>query len=67
MVDRIGAKALYLWCFLAFTFSSALWQNGISFAGKMPEQVPIFRNSRNPRECLATTNVARPFRIEDVL
>jgi EmrB/QacA subfamily drug resistance transporter len=24
MVDRIGAKALYLWCFSAFTFSSAL-------------------------------------------
>ena len=22
MVDRIGAKALYLWCFTAFTFSS---------------------------------------------
>jgi EmrB/QacA subfamily drug resistance transporter len=24
MVDRIGAKALYLWCFAAFTLSSAL-------------------------------------------
>ena len=24
MVDRIGAKALYLWCFSAFTLSSAL-------------------------------------------
>ncbi len=24
LVDRIGAKALYLWCFAAFTFSSAL-------------------------------------------
>jgi EmrB/QacA subfamily drug resistance transporter len=24
MVDRIGAKALYLWCFCAFTLSSAL-------------------------------------------
>src|SRR6202453_145921 len=24
MVDRIGAKALYLWCFTAFTLSSAL-------------------------------------------
>jgi EmrB/QacA subfamily drug resistance transporter len=24
LVDRIGAKALYLWCFSAFTFSSAL-------------------------------------------
>lgn len=24
LVDRIGAKALYLWCFLAFTLSSAL-------------------------------------------
>lgn len=24
MVDRIGAKALYLWCFFAFTLSSAL-------------------------------------------
>jgi EmrB/QacA subfamily drug resistance transporter len=24
LVDRIGAKALYLWCFAAFTFTSAL-------------------------------------------
>src|ERR1700760_1325513 len=24
LVDRIGAKALYLWCFSAFTLSSAL-------------------------------------------
>ena len=24
MVDRVGAKALYLWCFSAFTISSAL-------------------------------------------
>jgi MFS family permease len=24
MVDRIGAKALYLWCFSAFTLSSSL-------------------------------------------
>jgi EmrB/QacA subfamily drug resistance transporter len=24
LVDRIGAKALYLWCFVTFTFSSAL-------------------------------------------
>ena len=24
LVDRIGARALYLWCFTAFTFSSTL-------------------------------------------
>lgn len=32
LVDRIGAKALYLWCFVAFTLSSALcgfaWSTG---------------------------------------
>src|SRR5258707_7108993 len=30
LVDRIGAKALYLWCFSAFTLSSALC--GISWS-----------------------------------
>lgn len=25
LVERIGAKSLYLWCFSAFTLSSALW------------------------------------------
>jgi MFS family permease len=34
MVDRIGAKALYLWCFSAFTLSSALC--GLAWSANPP-------------------------------
>src|SRR5580693_7948911 len=41
LVDRIGAKALYLWCFAAFTLSSALC--GIAWSANSLIAFPILQ------------------------